>query len=438
MAVRRRRLAFSRRPPRLLVFFLVLMGTNSLVFVGTGRDFSWRSHQRTTATTMAAFEGLFIAKKEAEEKNEKKATNGQPSPTPTSPQQSASGFPSQRTVSGFPASAPNPSASPSHSSQPPGVPPPSAPPKSQPASKKVRGPSGFPVEEMKAPWEMFPPKQSPSPSPAATPPRPQSGFPSQSTSGFPSQSRTGFPSPQAPSPTPAQPFKQPAKAVDPGPSPQVPPPQKPPKAAPPAPEAKAEKQPQPPKENGFQQDPDSFYAVLKVPETARLSDLRAAYRQEARRSHPDMFRTASEAEQEAAAERFAKVNQAFDVLSDPAKRQAYDLRGLAGLAEFEFDGERIIMPPPWRVRIGHTGHHFWKRKEYFVGLMMETIDIPVSVIVAAYEEATKDPPGVGQATLVERCTEARATDIAEELQEYGIICLAEEVPDEELLDPAMH
>ena len=61
---------------------------------------------------------------------------------------------------------------------------------------------------------------------------------------------------------------------------------------------------------------------------------------------------------------------------------------------------------------------------------------------------------------MERCTEARALDITEELQElpgrhevtskaqlscsgemslrYGIMCLAEEVPDEELMDPAMH
>jgi len=181
-----------------------------------------------------------------------------------------------------------------------------------------------------------------------------------------------------------------------------------------------------------------LYAILGVAEGAALPEIRAAYRQAARKSHPDLFRTASPEEREAVAERFSQVNNAFDVLSDPAKKQAYDLRGLAGLAEFEFDGERIIMPPPWRVRIGHTGHHFWKRKEYFVGLMMETIDIPVSVIVKAYDEATKDPPGVGQAILVEKCTEARALDITEELEEYGIMCLAEEVPDEELLDPAMH
>ncbi|CAJ1356758.1 unnamed protein product, partial [Effrenium voratum] len=181
-----------------------------------------------------------------------------------------------------------------------------------------------------------------------------------------------------------------------------------------------------------------FYAILGVEPGASEKEIKAAYRRAARKSHPDFFRSAPAAEREAVQERFTQVNNAFDVLTDPKKRQAYDLRGLAGLAEFEFNGERIIMPPPWRVRIGRTGHHFWNKKEYFVGFMLETVDVPLEAIHGAYEEATREPIGVGQAILVDRCTERRAKDIIEALQEYGFACMAEEIPDEELVDAAKH
>ncbi|CAJ1390671.1 unnamed protein product, partial [Effrenium voratum] len=88
--------------------------------------------------------------------------------------------------------------------------------------------------------------------------------------------------------------------------------------------------------------------------------------------------------------------------------------------------------------IGRTGHHFWNKKEYFVGFMLETVDVPLEAIHGAYEEATREPIGVGQAILVDRCTERRAKDIIEALQEYGFACMAEEIPDEELVDAAKH
>lgn len=172
----------------------------------------------------------------------------------------------------------------------------------------------------------------------------------------------------------------------------------------------------------------SLYEVLGVQPDADQAAIRAAYRQAARAAHPDLARSLED--RAIAQVRFDEVSRAFQVLSDSAKRQAYDLRGLAGLAQFEFDGERIIMPPPWRVRVGHTGHHFWKREEYFVGLLAETLDLPVRDIRRAYAEATKDPVGVGQAVLVAKCTERKAKDIVEELAEFGLIALAEQIEEE--------
>jgi len=64
----------------------------------------------------------------------------------------------------------------------------------------------------------------------------------------------------------------------------------------------------------------SLYEVLGVPPTATGEEIRAAYRRAARRVHPD-----AGGSQRA----FRQVNEAYRVLSDPARRQTYNLR-LAG------------------------------------------------------------------------------------------------------------
>ena len=69
-----------------------------------------------------------------------------------------------------------------------------------------------------------------------------------------------------------------------------------------------------------------YYEVLGVPRDADAKTIKEAFRQLARRYHPDIS-TEPDAEQ-----RFKEIAEAYAVLSDPARRASYDAQGSAGLA----------------------------------------------------------------------------------------------------------
>jgi molecular chaperone DnaJ len=65
-----------------------------------------------------------------------------------------------------------------------------------------------------------------------------------------------------------------------------------------------------------------FYELLGVARDAKSDDIRKSYRKLARKYHPDL-----NPGDKAAEERFKKVQEAYDVLSDSKKRQIYDQHG---------------------------------------------------------------------------------------------------------------
>ena len=75
---------------------------------------------------------------------------------------------------------------------------------------------------------------------------------------------------------------------------------------------------------------DDYYKVLGVDRQCDEAALKKAYRRAAVKWHPDKWSSKSQAEQKAAEENFKRVAEAYDALSDPQKRAAYDRYGKDG------------------------------------------------------------------------------------------------------------
>ena len=65
-----------------------------------------------------------------------------------------------------------------------------------------------------------------------------------------------------------------------------------------------------------------YYETLGVPRTASADELKKSFRKLARQYHPDVAKDKKKAE-----EKFKEINEAYEVLSDPAKRKKYDELG---------------------------------------------------------------------------------------------------------------
>ena len=81
----------------------------------------------------------------------------------------------------------------------------------------------------------------------------------------------------------------------------------------------------------------NYYAVLNVPRTATHDEIRKAYYYISRRCHPDKQRRNlgdNMNEYKLRTQEFALVNEAWNVLSDPYKREVYDQFGFPGVVVY--------------------------------------------------------------------------------------------------------
>ncbi len=88
-----------------------------------------------------------------------------------------------------------------------------------------------------------------------------------------------------------------------------------------------------------------YYQSLGVSRTASAADIKKSFRKLAREFHPDVAKNKKQAE-----ERFKEINEAYEVLGDPAKRKKYDELGPNWSSGADFRP-----PPGWESVRGGRG-----------------------------------------------------------------------------------
>ena len=116
-----------------------------------------------------------------------------------------------------------------------------------------------------------------------------------------------------------------------------------------------------------------FYDLLEVKQEASDDDIRRSFKRLALKFHPDKTQSLSPADREEAERRFKAINEAYSVLSDPARRDRYDAYGpeddedegeeyyepydesgfTAGLEPEDFVSMMLGLPPGARPRRRH-------------------------------------------------------------------------------------
>lgn len=87
-----------------------------------------------------------------------------------------------------------------------------------------------------------------------------------------------------------------------------------------------------------------YYEILGVPRSATADQIQRAYRDLARKLHPDVNKSPD------ANARFAEINEAHEVLKDAEKRKRYDALG----ADYR-QGQEFAPPPGWENVEMHFG-----------------------------------------------------------------------------------
>lgn len=148
-----------------------------------------------------------------------------------------------------------------------------------------------------------------------------------------------------------------------------------------------------------------YYEILGVPRSADAAAIKAAYRKLARKYHPDVNKAPD------AAERFAEVQEAYDVLSDEERRRAYDQFGHAAAGAGPGAG-------PGRAHAGPGGMHYtWSNVAgQGAGFQSEDFDVGsiFEEIFGARSTRPTDHSGFHRAARG-RAAAARGADINEDI-----------------------
>ena len=138
-----------------------------------------------------------------------------------------------------------------------------------------------------------------------------------------------------------------------------------------------------------------YYEVLGVQKGATNDEIKKAFRQAAKKYHPDLNK-----DDPTAAEKFKECNEAYSVLSDPDKRAKYDQFGFAG---------DIDLGDIFSSFFGGGGGGFGGRNP---NAPQRGRDIQTTVNIS-FEEAAKGCKKTVEISKVEDCSQCHGTGAAE-------------------------
>jgi len=108
-----------------------------------------------------------------------------------------------------------------------------------------------------------------------------------------------------------------------------------------------------------------YYDILGLPRNATDEQIKKAYRELVRKYHPDVSKDPN------ATEKFKEIQEAYQVLSDPKKRAAYDQFGRAGVGM----GTGASSGPQWHYGPGGQEVYTWTSSSSREGMDFDIGDI---------------------------------------------------------------
>lgn len=152
-----------------------------------------------------------------------------------------------------------------------------------------------------------------------------------------------------------------------------------------------------------------FYGILGVPKGAAANVIKRAYRKLSLQFHPDK----AKGDKQQAEQKFVEISKAYEVLSDPKKRQTYDQHGEEGLKQMNQGGG------------GMNPFDVFRNFGFGAGAQQQQDNEGPALAV---DLKVSDPPCAGERCLMELCGGNPQGHIPR--QETGGTCLQKSTPRE--------
>lgn len=179
-------------------------------------------------------------------------------------------------------------------------------------------------------------------------------------------------------------------------------------------------------------DQESFYDLLGVSSKANADELKKAYKRQSLLMHPDKLSQKGQSVSEADRDRFTRMKHAYEVLSDPRRRETYDAIGERGMKWVE---EPLSVDPQELAHNFATSSVLDRSKVFAIFLGIYTAVFVLPILVCLMVDGA-----LGGAKWVTVLTPLWLWDVAILFYHSRVILMGpikrpDHIPDEEWIDP---